>query len=346
MNDLLINLVQQTSLSTQESAAVNYLVDWMGAHGFEAWIDAAGNACGIKGEPHAPHLLILLGHIDTVGGEIPVRVENGILHGRGSVDAKGSLAAFAAATAEATIPAGWRVLVVGAVEEEIASSKGAHFIRDQYQPELCIIGEPSGVDCVTLGYKGRLLLDYTYSRPMSHTARLDQSAGAVGSAFWQAIVTWAEQQNQGHEKLFDQLMPHLHSINTSSDGLTEGVQLKIGFRLPPHWSPDQVIAAVTALNTWGGDITCLSGEPAYRGEKNNVLVRGLLAAIRSQGQTPRFVLKTGTSDMNVVGQVWTCPIVAYGPGDSSLDHTPEEHILLADYQQAIRTLVQFIEQLT
>ena len=28
----------------------------------------------------------------------------------------------------------------------------------------------------------------------------------------------------------------------------------------------------------------------------------------------RFVLKTGTSDMNVVARRWRCPILAYGPG--------------------------------
>ena len=50
--------------------------------------------------------------------------------------------------------------------------------------------------------------------------------------------------------------------------------------------------------------------------------------------------------MNVVGPHWPdTPIVAYGPGDSSLDHTPDEHIDLNEYQQAIEVLVGVLELL-
>ena len=50
------------------------------------------------------------------------------------------------------------------------------------------------------------------------------------------------------------------------------------------------------------------------------------------------MLKTGTSDMNVVAPIWKCPIVAYGPGDSSLDHTPNEHLQLDEYWKAVNVL--------
>jgi [amino group carrier protein]-lysine/ornithine hydrolase len=50
--------------------------------------------------------------------------------------------------------------------------------------------------------------------------------------------------------------------------------------------------------------------------------------------------------MNVVGPVWNCPILAYGPGDSALDHTPNEHIDLAEYTQAINVLAGALSELT
>jgi [amino group carrier protein]-lysine/ornithine hydrolase len=63
----------------------------------------------------------------------------------------------------------------------------------------------------------------------------------------------------------------------------------------------------------------------------------MLAAIRSEDGQPVFKRKTGTADMNLFQQ-WDVPMIAYGPGDSSLDHTPEEHLNLSEYTQAIDVL--------
>jgi LysW-gamma-L-lysine carboxypeptidase len=49
--------------------------------------------------------------------------------------------------------------------------------------------------------------------------------------------------------------------------------------------------------------------------------------------------------MTVVGPVWQCPILAYGPGDASLDHTPEERIVLAEYLRAIDVLTEVLVSL-
>ena len=79
------------------------------------------------------------------------------------------------------------------------------------------------------------------------------------------------------------------------------------------------------------------------GEMNGL---DLLRAIRAEGGRPRFKLKTGTADMNIVGLAWGCPIVAYGPGDSSLDHTPDEHIEIDEYLRGIDVLTRALELLS
>ncbi|HUN08035.1 MAG TPA: [LysW]-lysine hydrolase [Aggregatilineales bacterium] len=345
MSEVLIELVKRYSPSQMELPAVRFLTEWMNAHGFNARIDEAGNAFGIRGDGDAAHILILLGHIDTVPGEITVRVEDGKLYGRGSVDAKGSLAAFADAASRASIPAGWRVIVVGAVEEEVASSKGAHHIRERFNPDFCIIGEPSSADRITLGYKGRLLVEYNLRRTVSHTARPEPSAGAMGATFWQRVSDWADTENEGVERFFDQVMPSLRSINTTSDYFLEQCNMTVAFRLPTRLTPQDVFQTISGFITPGGELRSYGLEHAYEGGRNNALVRLLMGAIRSRGGQPGFVLKTGTSDMNVVGAKWNCPIVAYGPGDSNLDHTPNEHLPLDEYERAVQTLQHVIENL-
>ena len=69
----------------------------MARRGLRAHIDAAGNAVGEIGT-EGP-LVVLLGHMDTAPGHVPVRREGDLLYGRGAVDAKGPLAAFICAAA-------------------------------------------------------------------------------------------------------------------------------------------------------------------------------------------------------------------------------------------------------
>lgn len=48
---------------------------------------------------------------------------------------------------------------------------------------------------------------------------------------------------------------------------------------------------------------------------------------------------------NVVGPVWRCPIVAYGAGDSSLDHTPHEHVDIGEWQHSVAVLADLLARI-
>lgn len=347
--DLLRSLLEIPSLSGQEAAAASFLVDWMARRGLDASVDAAGNAVGIlDGGPAADGSpvqdIVLLGHIDTVGGHVPVRIEDGKLYGRGAVDAKGPLAAFAAAAAQLGPQSGWRIVVIGAVEEEAATSKGARYAATQYRPAFCVIGEPSGWNRLTLGYKGRLLAHVAVQQPMAHTAGPEASVCELAVDYWNRVRARVAELNADRDTAWEQVLPSLRSFNSSSDGLQETATMMLGFRLPRDIGPDALASELRAL-AGPAKLRFEGGERAFRSDKNNALVRAFLAAIRSQGQQPGFVLKTGTSDMNVVGPVWQCPIVAYGPGDSSLDHTPHEHVAIEEWQQGVRVLSAMLARL-
>ena len=336
--------------STREEQICAYLIAQMGARGMRAFRDAAGNAVGIVDPPAAdgsapPAEIVLLGHMDTVPGFIDVRRDGDLLYGRGAVDARGPLCAFIEAAAAAGPRAAWRIVVIGAVEEEAATSKGARFAATRYQPAHCIIGEPSGWDRVTLGYKGRLLVHYRHSRAMSHTAGQARGVAEGAVTFWNRVCEVAARYNDGKTKAFDLLDPSLRRIRSGDDPFIDAVEMTVGIRVPVGISVSGLKSQLSEL-AGESELAFASEEEAWRADKNTALVRAFLAALRAHGASPGFTVKTGTSDMNVVAPVWRCPIVAYGPGDSNLDHTPHEHIDLNEYSRSIAVLVEVLRALT
>jgi LysW-gamma-L-lysine carboxypeptidase len=283
--------------------------------------------------------VVLLGHIDTVPGQIPVRIENGELWGRGSVDAKGPLCTFVAAASAAADELQATVTVVGAVGEERLGSPGARAVSTWPAPDFCVIGEPSGWDAICLGYRGTIGFLYQLSQPSRHTAGPGESAGEQAIAFWNGMAAELDALNaeRGATSTFTTITPTLRAMEAGSTGLSDEATMSIGLRLPPGVDTERLEARLRELAA-PAEIEITGVQEGYRSPKQTPLVPPFLRAIRGVGGTPRFTVKLGTSDMTIVGPVWNCPIVTYGPGDASLDHTPEERIDLLEYGRAIQVL--------
>ena len=354
--ETLIGLISQYSPSGQERGAVEWLVARMKSLGYEeTFIDEAGNSVGVIG--NGPKQIVLLGHIDTVPGEIPVRWDvpegyfatiapNKLLYGRGSVDAKGPLACFVDAVAKVGVKEGWQFVVLGAVEEE-RDSEGARFIVNQYKPDFAIIGEPNQWDRIALGYKGSAWTNITIRRGQSHTASGEESAAEVAVEAWLKIKMYADSYNADKQKAFDKLLLTLRDMESGSDGFEQWARLRVGVRLPVEVAPEDWYGKLGEISDHHFTVERTGfAVPAWACEKNTRLVRSFLSGIRANGGEPRFVYKTGTADLNIVAPVWQCPAVVYGPGDSSFDHTPNEHIDLNDYRRAVDVLCAALIKLT
>ena len=357
--ELLRSLVATPSPSRQEGDASALLVRWMRDHGFESGIDRAGNATGSRG--NGPREILLLGHIDTFPGEVPVRIEDGKLYGRGTVDAKGPLAAFTVATSRAQIPQGWRITVVGAVEEEFWTSRGARHVVETWAPRplpaAVVVGEPSRWDRITLGYRGSVEVRIRVRVPFAHSAGPTPLPAERTVELWQAVQEFVTARNDGRPGAeFERFGAALRSIRTKSEGTFGLGELVVGLRLPPGARLAVVTQELRSHLTgkvveWNSDGAAIrlrfrGGQEAYKASKETPLVAAFLRAIRSEGGQPRFVSKTGTADLNVVGPVWpTVPMAVYGPGDSALDHTPGEHIEIAEYEKSIKVLVEMLNWL-
>ena len=342
---LLRQMLEIPSPSCAESELASYLAEAMTGLGFDACVDETGNAVGRIDRGPGPHIM-LLGHLDTVPGQIPVRSSAGKLYGRGASDAKGPLAAMVCAAASATAFAG-QISVIGVVEEEVPSARGAVAIRDSLPPPAaCIVGEPSGKSSVVIGYKGKLDLQYSVTCPPGHPTSPAAKATELVADCWTALK---DILGPVDHRVFAR--PGL-TLESFSGDITTAVA-KIGVRIPPGMDTDALLAELRSrlsTNSAGtdsaGSLTVLGARSPYLADRRNPAIQALVTGIRRQSGRPTLLVKTATSDMNTLAEKWDVPMACYGPGESKLDHTDDEHIVLADYHWAIAVLSHALTQLS
>lgn len=332
--ELLTDMVRIDSVSGDEARLSELLAERLGALGFAARVDAAGNLIATWGR--GDHHCTLVGHLDTAPGHLPVRREGDVLFGRGTVDAKGPLAAAICAVSRQPRDGARTYTVVGAVEEE-STSRGAHHLAAALPPphELVIL-EPSGWEGVTIGYKGSVRAVWSVEQPAGHGAGPRPSAGDRAVAFVRAVEDHARTWS-GERSIFERLDVRVLSVHASGDGITDRARVDLGLRVPLPYDTAAVIDLVRDAGS-GASVDIVNVDPPVRSDRGSALARRFVTAIRDMDGSPRFKLKTGTSDMNVLVPAWRCPAVAYGPGDSRLDHTPDEHIDLREFDRAVSVL--------
>ncbi|GLY28384.1 M20/M25/M40 family metallo-hydrolase [Kineosporia sp. NBRC 101731] len=335
---LLRGMLEIPSPSYQERDQAAFLAAAMTDLGFRTHIDDVGNVIGVIERGDGPTLM-LLGHLDTVPGPVPVRSEAGRLYGRGAVDAKGPLAAMICAAVGAVNFRG-RLVVIGVVEEETPRSRGAMAIRATHdRPDALIIGEPSGWSNVVLGYKGKLDLRYTVACPATHPSNPVPKASELAVSCWDTLVDLLG-PDSGHG-VFDR--PGATLVGINADQVTATADLSV--RTPPGFD-DTALVRTLRERLPVGDLEVLNSVAAHRVGRADPVVRALVTGARRLHVKPRLLVKTGTSDMNTLAEVWDIPMATYGPGDSSLDHADDEHIVLSDYFRGIDVLTTAIEELT
>ena len=328
---LLTELVAVDSPTGHTADASAHLVRRARDAGFTVDVDRAGSIVMRWGVGVATSDVLLLGHLDTVSGSIPARIDGDRLHGRGSVDAKGPLAAALAAVA--SLPREGAPVTVVAVVDEEGPSFGARQLAHRQAPSALLVLEPSGWNTVSTGYRGCVRLRATVERPSVHHASPDPAAGDVLvqrlATLQDVLGSHGGAVGSGGTRAVDSLQVRINALESHGDAGTESASAVVELRLPTSHRVDDVLAIVaTAL----GDarIEVDSACEAVSVSRANPVARQLARAISHTGHAPRWTSKTGTCDLNVVWPAWRCPAAVYGPGDCSLDHTPHESIAIGD----------------
>ncbi|RKD93777.1 [LysW]-lysine hydrolase [Halopiger aswanensis] len=339
---LLIDLVSIPSPTGEERDAAERLVAFFETHGRDAWIDEVGNV-----RAPADDSVLLTSHVDTVPGEIPVEVQSAdeddvaadvaeetgeeILRGRGSVDATGPLAAMAAAAVRTGVS------FVGVVGEETNSRGARHLVAEREEPDAVINGEPSGTTGITLGYRGFLAGTYVATSESGHTSRPEPNAIQHATEWWTNVE--AAFENDEYHPVFERVTTKPVDIDggISDDGLSVEATLDVQLRIPPSLDAESVRETAEA-ELEIGTVSWDEPIPPVMESPRTEVARAFRVAIREVCGEPRLVRKTGTSDMNLYAGAWDCPMATYGPGNSDLDHAPDERLSLAEFDESVDVL--------
>ncbi len=359
----LTNLLGIYSPSGKEEEIASFLAEEMVKLGYDVGKDNIGNVIGFigKGEP----TILLCGHMDTVSGHTPLRVEEGKIYARGAVDAKGPLAALILGAAYASKEPSFSgsVLVASVVEEEATSRGIRHLLSKGIKADYAIFGEPSGAENITIGYKGQIQLKVVIKLQTGHSSTpwLYDNALEKANELWfqikNAYIYSPPDKQENQDSPFNAITVCLTKLTggRANSVIPYESEMYIDVRVPPQFTTSQVFediqkifskfkAANPKINV---KVSVEDTVEPFEVNKASPLVHALSSSVRKVLSKPAMLLrKTGTGDMNILGKAMNLPIVTYGPGDSHLDHTTDEHIDIKEYLDSIQVYKETILKLS
>ena len=341
--------------SLSEKPMAEFLADKCDDLGFDdIQIDEVGNLIAQKGTG-SPRIM-LCGHMDVVPGKVKVRREGDLLYGRGASDAKAPLMAMLFAAASIKNNSG-TVIFVGAVDEEGNAIGIKNIVKKEMNIDYAVFGEPSGIEKVTIAYKGRLAINLKINVPdSSHASAPWLSKNAIEES-----IIFVKELKQKLEKDQDEKTKGMLLTATMTEikgGTSHNVTPKecettFDIRIPVDMnckSIEQKIATLVKEIAQNREVeafySILDETEPFEAPHNSALVRAFtLGIIEVEKSRPTLIRKTGTGDMNVLGNQWGIPVVTYGPGDPHEAHTIDEKVSIEEYLKGIEIIKKTLQHL-
>ncbi len=287
-----------------------------------------------------PGGLALCGHMDTVpdtgwtDDPWSGRIEGSVLHGLGTVDMKGAVAACVVAARGAARA----TLLLTADEETTKLGAKAVAARSVLARGLdgIVVAEPTGLQPVR-GHRSSTNVVATARGVQAHSA-----TGAGVNANW-ALIPFLAEMRALHGRLRedaafhdDTYEPPFCDFNLVLDNHGAAMNVtparataRIKFRRPARVDPAPVLAAIRdAAARAGLDLDIREEGPPPELPEDHPLIR---RALRATGERAARTAPYGTdaSELQAVA-----PCVILGPGTVETAHTPREHVRIAELERA------------
>jgi acetylornithine deacetylase len=174
-----------------EAAVADFCSAWLAERGFEVHrLDehpGRPSIVGIARGSGGGRSLMFNGHIDTVsidgydGNALDPVIDGDTLHGRGSFDMKGGVAAMMVAAARAKAKGVRGDILVACVADEEYASFGTEAVARNFKADAAIVTEPSHLE-LTIAHKGFAWFEVIVEGRAAHGSRPELGIDAIAKA--------------------------------------------------------------------------------------------------------------------------------------------------------------------
>jgi len=356
---LLSRLIAAKSINPpgKEETAAQVLSDFFKKAGLESTFDYVEKGrpnilCQVSGRSHEKSLL-LTSHLDVVPpGELSLWnqdpfgasiVENR-MYGRGTSDAKGSVAAMAVALVSLSAirdKLNGDVLFLGVSGEERGGIGSKKAIKTGISANAAIVGEPTNLN-IAIGQRGRLGIHIEVSAPSSHPACSEKNVNSIISTMKliSLIKTYAEKVLRKKDSLEKNGFLVINGIQAGEPGVLSPPN-KCSLSLSLWFSPeethetaiknfDSYVRPFAIKNSISLEISYHKGASSYLvPEKEHIVQLASKVIKKVRGYEPEIQTSYASCDMYIFGRAGI-PTIILGPGDLRMAHSADEYVQIEE----------------
>ncbi|MDX1700284.1 MAG: YgeY family selenium metabolism-linked hydrolase [Melioribacteraceae bacterium] len=372
----LSDMIKIKSLSGKEGKLASLIAEMMTDAGMdEVKIDGLGNVIGRIGNGN--RVIAFDGHMDTVdlgseknwdfdplGGDI----KDGFVHGRGSVDQEGGIAAFITAAQiikELGIENDLSIYFTATVMEEDCDGLCWKYIVEQenIKPECVIITEPTNLN-IYRGQRGRLEIAVSFHGVSAHGSAPERGKNAIYMASKAALEIEKLNERLAHDDFLGKGSITISEIKSDSPSLcavADYARIHLDRRLTWGENKDSAVKEIEEIvKDMDAKIELLNyNEPAFTGlkyemekyyptwklEENHPVVQKGIEVYKDLFEKDPLVDKWtfSTNGVTICGY-FDIPVIGFGPGNEVMAHAPNEKVPIDHLVKASAFYANFVNR--